>query len=355
MRVVVVGATGNVGTALVRALGAEPGVDEIVGLARRVPDGTPPKVRWLAADVRTDDLAAAFAGADAVVNLAWRIQPSRDREITRETDVEGSRRVFEAVVAAGVPVVVQASSLAAYGPRHGGPDERVDETWPATGITSSSYSREKAAVEGLMDELEVEHPELRVVRLRPALIFQRSAAEEVRRYFLGPFWPSALVRPGRLPVVPLPPSLRFQVVHADDVAEAYRLVLLDPDARGAYNVATEPVITPRRFARVLGGGLGGYPVPVPSRALRLLAKATWLARLQPTPPGWVDLAMRSPLLDASRLRGLGWAPEHDGPATLLELLEGLHDRAGGDTPPLDPDAGGPLRVDELRTGVGGGT
>lgn len=355
MRVVVVGATGNVGTALVRALAADRAVHEIVGLARRVPSHAPAKVRWVAADVRTDDLTAVFRGADAVVNLAWRIQPSRNREITRGTDVEGSRRVFEAVVAAGVPVVVQASSLAAYGPRRGGPDERVDETWPATGISTSFYSREKVAVEGLMNDLEAAHPDLRVVRMRPALIFQRTAAEEIRRYFLGPFWPSALVRPGRLPVVPLPPALRFQVVHADDVAEAYRLVLLDPGARGAYNVAAEPAITPRRFARVLGGGLGGYPVPVPARALRLLAKATWLARLQPTPPGWLDLAMESPLLDTTRIRALGWAPEHDGPATLLELLEGLRDRAGGETPPLHPDAGGPFRIDELRTGVGGGS
>jgi nucleoside-diphosphate-sugar epimerase len=354
VRIVVVGATGNVGTALVRALGKDPAVEEIVGVARRVPDHVPPKVRWAAADVRHDDLTSIVAGADAVVHLAWRIQPSRDREVTRETDVEGTRRVFEAVVAAGVPVVVQASSLAAYGPRRGGPDERVDESWPTTGIATSFYSREKVAVEALMNDLEAAHPDLRVVRMRPALIFQRSAAQEIRRYFLGPFWPSALVRPGRVPIAPLPPALRFQVVHADDVAEAYRLVLLDPQARGAYNVAAEPAITPRRFARILGGGLGGWPVPVPARALRLLAKTTWLTRLQPTPPGWVDLAMQSPLLDTSRIRSLGWAPVHDGPATLLELLEGLRDRAGGDTAPLDPDAGGPLRTRELRSGVGGG-
>lgn len=354
MRIVVVGATGNVGTALVRVLGQDPAVEEIVGVARRVPDHVPPKVRWAAADVRSADLASLFAGADAVVNLAWRIQPSRDREVTRETDVEGSRRVFEAVVAAGVPVVVQASSLAAYGPRHGGPDERIDESWPTTGIATSFYSREKVAVEALMNDLEAAHPELRVVRMRPALIFQRSAAQEIRRYFLGPFWPSALVRPGRVPIAPLPRALRFQVVHADDVAEAYRLVLLHPRARGAYNVAAEPPITPRRFARVLGGGLGGWPVPVPARALRLLATTTWLTRLQPTPPGWVDLGMQSPLLQTARIRALGWAPRHDGPAVLLELLEGLRDRAGGDTPPLDADAGGPLRSGELRSGVGGG-
>ncbi|MEV4418656.1 NAD-dependent epimerase/dehydratase family protein [Patulibacter sp. NPDC049589] len=354
MRVVVLGATGNVGTAVVRALVAESRVTAITGFARRAPETAPPKVRWVAGDVRDHDLAELFRGADAVVNLAWRIQPSRRRDITRETDVGGTARVLDAVAAAGVPTVVQASSLAAYGPHRGDPGARVAEDWPAVGISTSFYSREKVAAEALLDVFEERHPAVRVVRLRPALIFQRSAAQEVRRYFLGPFWPSPLVRPGRIPVVPLPPALRFQVVHADDVAEAYRLVLLDDDARGAYNVAAEPVITPRRFARVLGGDRG-TPVPVPAAALRLLAKATWLARVQPTPPGWLDLAMGSPLLDTTRIRGLGWAPRHDGPSTLLELLEGLRDRAGGDTPPLDADAGGPWRSGEVSSGIGGGS
>ena len=279
----------------------------------------------------------------------------RDRELTRETDVGGTARVLEGVAAAGVPLVVHASSVAAYGPRRGGPDERVDESWPTTGIPTSFYSREKVAAEGLLNDFEASHPEVRVVRMRPFLVFQRSAAEEIRRYFLGPFWPSPLVRPGRVPVVPLPPSLRFQAVHSDDVAEAFRLVLHAPDARGAYNVASDPAITPRRFAKILGGSLGGVPIPVPARALRLAAKATWLARVQPTPPGWVDLGMQSPLLSTDRIRALGWVPRHDGPAVLRELLEGLHDRAGGDTPPLHPRAGGRFRMDELRTGVGGGS
>lgn len=354
MRIVIIGATGNVGTALVRSLVAEPRVTEIVGFARRAPDSTPDGVEMVTGDVRTHDLTTLVAGADAVVHLAWRLQPSRHQEITRSTDVGGTKRVLEAVAAAGVPTVVVASSLAAYGPRGGDPDQRVDETWPTTGIPTSFYSREKVAVERALDVFEGEHPEVRVVRVRPAIIFQRSAAQEIRRLFLGPFWPDALVRPGWIPITPLPPALRFQVVHADDVADAFRLVAVDPDARGAYNVAAEPVITPRRFAKVLGGRRG-MPVPVPAMLLRLLASATWLARIQPTPPGWLDLGMQSPLLSTERIRALGWAPRHDGPAVLHELLAGMRDGAGGDTPPLAADAGGRFRGDEIRSGVGGGS
>ena len=51
MRVVVTGASGNVGTSVLEALGREPEVKEIVGIARRVPEVSYPKVEWAGADV----------------------------------------------------------------------------------------------------------------------------------------------------------------------------------------------------------------------------------------------------------------------------------------------------------------
>jgi UDP-glucose 4-epimerase len=87
--------------------------------------------------------------------------------------------------------------------------------------------------------------------------------------------------------------------------------------------------------------------------LRAAAGLTWRARLQPTPPGWIDLALGVPIMDTSRLRDeLGWVPKHSATDALLEVLEGMRDSAGLDTPPLDPSTGGPFRVRELLTGVG---
>jgi len=56
MRVVVVGASGNVGTSTLAALGDAPAVEEIVALARRRPQLELPKARWAEADVTRDDL-----------------------------------------------------------------------------------------------------------------------------------------------------------------------------------------------------------------------------------------------------------------------------------------------------------
>jgi nucleoside-diphosphate-sugar epimerase len=165
MRVFVTGANGNVGTSLLRALAAEDVVDEVVGLARRRPGREFPKTEWRSADVEHADLAALFDGADCVVHLAWRIQPSHDVAVLRRTNVVGSERVFRAVADAGVPALVYGSSVGAYSP---GPKERrVEESWPAEGTPTSFYARHKAEVERLLDRFQLERPETRVVRLRP--------------------------------------------------------------------------------------------------------------------------------------------------------------------------------------------
>jgi nucleoside-diphosphate-sugar epimerase len=313
---VVTGASGNVGTSVLRKLALHGKVAEIVGLARRLPALQMPKTEWVAADIVSDDLVPIFAGADAVVHLAWAIQPSRDAEKLHAVNVDGSARVLDAVARAGVPALVYASSVGAYSP---GPkdDPGVGESWPTDGIPSSFYSRHKAAVERLLDRFEIENPQVRCVRLRPGLIFKSQAASEQRRYFAGPLVPTFLMHPRFIPVVPDTPRLRFQAVHADDVAQAYCLALVNDDARGAYNVAADPVLDPDRLAELLGA----RKLPVPGQLLRGAAALTWRLRLQPSPEGWVDMALGVPVMNTSRIREeLGWDPDRSGGEALLELL-----------------------------------
>ena len=347
MRVVIVGASGNVGTSLIRTLEHEPRVESILGVARRRPGWNPPKVEWATADVRSDDLVPLFRGADCVVALAWLIQPSRDESVTRAVNVDGSRRIFEATVAAGVPALVYSSSIGAYSPAP--KDRPVDESWPTGGIRSSFYSRHKADVERILDEVERSSPGLRSVRIRPGLVFKREAATGIRRLFAGPLLPTPLMRRTRIPVFPNIPNLVVQGVHSLDLADAFRLAIV-ADARGAYNVAADPVLDVAAFS----AALHARPVPVPAAVARALTDVTWRLRLQPTPPGWVDLALNVPVMDTSRARDeLGWRPRRTATEAFLEVLEGMHDGAGLDTPPLSPDTSGPARSREIGTGVGG--
>ncbi|MGH3786324.1 MAG: SDR family oxidoreductase [Pseudonocardiaceae bacterium] len=344
-RVVVVGATGNVGTSVVQALADDSSVRSILGVARRLPQWSAPRTEWVQADIERDDLVDLFRGADVVIHLAWLIQPTHSPLITWRTNVEGSKRVFQAVAKAGVPALVYASSVGAYSP--GPKDKPVDEQWPTDGWPTASYTREKAYLERSLDAFERAHPDIRVVRLRPGFIFKRESASQQRRLGVGPLLPHRLVRPGLVPFVPDLPGLRFQVLHTEDVAQAYRLAALGR-ARGAFNIGAEPVVD----AAMLAECLGARTVRVPVWPVRTALWLAWHLHLVPASPYLFDIFLRLPIMDTTRARTeLGWSPRYSSRAAIEELLGGMRDGAGMSTPPLAPTTPGG-RIHELRTGVG---
>ena len=338
MRIVITGATGNVGSQLLPQLLSTPEITSVVGLARRLPADPDPAVEWHAVDVAEDDLGPLLRGADVVVHLAWLLQPAHSPDEMHRVNVQGSRRVFDAALAEGVPVIVHASSVGVYAPGPNSP--RVTESHPHTGISTSTYSRHKAEVEAMLDALERDHPERRVVRLRPGVVFQASAASELARYFLGPFVPQSLVRRSLLPLLPDVPELAVQALHSQDMASAYVLAITRP-VTGAFNVAAEPVLDPPTLARLLGA----RTFPLPLALVRGVVDATWRLHLQPTDPGWVDIGTKGPVMDVTRARTeLGWSPEHSAGEALIETLDAMAAGAGGTSPVLRPRASGPARL-----------
>lgn len=346
MRVVVVGATGNVGTSVVETLAADGQVDAIIGIARRRPRWQPPKTTWIQADISRDELEPHFRGADAVVHLAWLFQPSHDELATWRNNVLGSMRVFDAVAGAGVGALVYASSVGAYSP---GPKDRgVDESWPTHALPTAAYGREKSYLERVLDSFERQHPQVRVVRMRPAFIFKRESASQQRRLFAGPLLPTTLIRPSLLPIVPDLPGLRLQALHSFDAAQAYRLAVVRP-VRGAFNIAADPVID----ARTLGDLLGARPVKLPLAPIRAAVAGAWNLHLMPASPTLVDLALSLPIMDTARAGAeLEWTPMRTSLEAIRDFLDGLRDGGGMDTPPLEPSAGGRFRGKEVATGVG---
>lgn len=329
MRIAITGASGNVGTAILhnlqRQLESKPGSLELVGISRRLPDTSRAPYRgveWHTLDVGADAdfprLRTALAGVDAVVHLAWQLQPNRDLEQLFRTNVTGTANVLEAAGQTGVGHIVCASSVGAYS--RAPKDRRTDESWPATGIPGSHYSRHKAEQESLLDRFEGDHPGVKVARLRPGLTFQRNAGSEIGRYFLGPLIPRLLPRRLKIPILPAPDDLIFQAVHADDVAEAYWRVL-DRRESGAFNIAAEPAVTPHELARLLHAR---RILPIPMALLRGLAGLTWKLRIQPTDAGWIDMAAGAPVMDTGRARRLlDWEPKVSSVDAIAQLLDGM--------------------------------
>jgi UDP-glucose 4-epimerase len=337
MRIVVTGASGNVGSALLRRLQAD-GDHQVVGLARRLPDvgpGAPAHlagVEWVSVDLSKDGAAPAlweaFEGADAVVHLAWGFQPSHDVDYLEELGVGGTRRVLDAVAAAKVPHLVHMSSVGAYSAKRD--DDPVDESWPTDGIPSSWYSRSKAAAERLLDAHERAGSTTVVTRLRPGIVGQRTAGSALLRYGVPGFVPGRALT--LLPVLPVDRGLTIPLVHSDDVADAIVRVL-ERRVGGAFNLAAEPPLTAARMAEVFGARL----VHVPSGVLRPLVAASWRLHVQQVDPGWLDLGSTVPLLDCGRaFRELGWAPSVDAMTVFGEVLEGMRDTASDRTPVLRP-------------------
>jgi UDP-glucose 4-epimerase len=371
MRVVVVGATGNVGTSILRALVAEPAVTSVVGVARRVPraDGSstvsPPfdAAEWARADLadtgaRAAQLDEAFAGADVVVHLVWAIQPARKPKVLDTINVGGSRAVIDAVVRSRVPHLVFMSASGVYSP--GPADGRaIDESWPADGVPGSVYALGKARVEAMLDDTEAHHPWLTVTRLRPAIMLQREAGAEIGRYFLGPLGriglkvaagPAGRAVGGLLrgwqgepepdeqplfPLVPFPEGVRLQVLHPDDTSAALRTVVVGRHG-GAFNLAPEGALDGPALADLLADG---RRVPVPLSLARTGLGLASKARLVPVDPGWLEMAAADVVMDASRAREvLRWEPSRNQAEVLAEVLDGVLAGTTGSTPPLSRSA-----------------
>jgi UDP-glucose 4-epimerase len=334
MRIVITGASGNVGTALLRRLADSDTAHDVIGVVRRPPEPIDVygAVTWCGLDLANPDAAAelrdVFDGADAVIHLAWGFQPTRNTEYLRQTGVGGTSAVLEAAHAVRVGQLVHMSSVGAYAA--GRYAQRVDESWPTTGIASSPYSRDKSAAEAVLDDYERANGDtgITIARMRPGFIVQRVAASGLMRYALPGYVPMRAVR--LLPLLPLDRRLCIPMVHSDDVADALMRVA-ERRAAGPFNLAPEPPLGRDDVAKVLRA----RPVHIPSAVLGALVDLSWRVRLQPVDRGWLDMAFSVPLLDCGRAqRELDWHPRWSSVDALTDVIRGVAQSAHTDSPPL---------------------
>jgi UDP-glucose 4-epimerase len=330
LRIVVTGASGNVGAGVLRALAVSIPDAEVIGVCRRPPtEGLIyERVRWHAVDLSEPSAATqlepAMRGADVVIHLALAVQPVRDEDYLYRANVLGTQAVLNAMTSAGVHQLIYASSLGIYAPVAQGP---VSESWPDIGQATSTYSRHKVIVERLLDQFVLDHPETTVARFRPTVVVQREAAWLIRSLYLGPLVPRAvfkLLRRHVLRVLPLPAGLALQFVHADDVGDAV-VRLIQRRAEGSFNIAADIL-----DSHALAGLVGARPSEVSPDRMRSVVVALSRARLAALTPGWYDVATSSPLMDTSKARAeLGWAPTRSSSESAQALLDGLAEGAVG--------------------------
>src|SRR4051794_7272057 len=330
LKVAVTGPTGEIGKPLMSELERRAEVGAVLGMARRPFD--PAEEGWEKVSYRRGDildrgaLAALFDGGDVAVHLAFAIFGSREE--TRRVNLQGTRNVFEAAIKAGVKRLVYASSVAAYGFHPKNP-QPLSEDVPARGSDSFYYSRQKAELEGLLDELllgsGVEAYVFRpcIVAGPRATMLNEQTVEAVR---VGD--PVPLVRKSveKLPLVApvLPdPGTPIQLVHHDDVAQGMAAAICGDGPPGAYNLAGEGEVQVRDIARALSWRW----VPVPRPAVSLGTAAARRLSFASPKLEWAIAADTPVLMDTAKARrDLGWKPRHDAEETLMETVAGAREK-----------------------------
>jgi UDP-glucose 4-epimerase len=326
LTVAVTGPTGDLGIAIVNALERSRAVKSIIGMARRPFD--PADQGWKKTEYRQGDVTDAESvkglvkGADVVVHLAFAILSASDA--TRELNVAGSQRVFDAAAKAGAKRICYASSVAAYGFHDDNPDWLTEDIAPR-GSPEHPYSHQKAEVERVLGEVLMRHPGTVAYAYRPCIVAgptARTMLEEIPYYRLSETMPDPVARllsslPVLKPVIP-DPGIRFQLVHEDDVASAFAAGVRGLGEPGPYNLAASGTLTMSDVA----DALGWYSVPVPKQLVDATAEVATRLPLMPETVAWIHSVKKPVLMKTERAKKeLRWRPKHTAKATLKEMAE----------------------------------
>lgn len=304
MDVAVTGSGGLVGRRLVAALAEDPDVDRVVALdvvEQRVPAGVAAGI----ADVRDPAIGDALAGVDALVHLAFQLDPLHDEEAMRAINVDGTQTTLQAAVDAGVRRIVVASSASVYG-AHPDNDVPLTESSPRRPPAEFSYARHKGEVEDWLWGWAGSLPdEITVTVLRPAIV-------------AGPGVDNFVSRQLELPRIVTVAGHRppLQVVHVDDVVAAFRLAATT-DLPGAYNVAAPGWLSLDEALAVLGR----RSLDLPEEIAWGLASALWRVGIADAPAGQLPYLMHPWVLDVRRLEAAGWTAQHSNRDALAALAE----------------------------------
>jgi nucleoside-diphosphate-sugar epimerase len=299
-------------------------VERDVGMARRPFDIAAhgwEKVEYRRGDVLDRaSVDALVEEADVVVHLAFVIVAGREE--SRRINLEGSRNVFEAAVAAGAKRLVYTSSVAAYGFDRSLP-ALLEEDEPVRGSSRHPYSAHKAEVEELLGEVLGGSATDSYV-FRPCIVAGPEATMlldlvplvAVGKAMPGPLrWALGRV-PSLRPVLP-DPGTPFQLVHHDDVAAALSAAVIGGGEAGVYNLAGPGELTVSDLARELGW----HSVPAPRLAVSATAEVIAQVPYLPDEAAWIEAIRRPVLMDTTRARRrLHWMPHHDAKGTLRETV-----------------------------------
>lgn len=307
MRYVITGGSGYLGSCLIERLAEREETERIVNLDVRPPRVSRPKAEFLSGDVRDRqgirDLLERER-PDALVHLAFVLDPIHDEARMYDIDVNGTHAVLWAAAEAGVEHVLVTSSATAYGAFADNP-KPIAEDWPVRGHPGFPYARHKAEADRLCQLWAAEHPDRTMTIVRPSIVFGPSVNNFIVRAYERPF---TLGIEGS--------DEEFQLVHEDDVPTAI-CGLLDARASGAFNLAGDGLMRWREAAELAGLRMRD----VKQRTAQRILAAAWRLHAIEAPPGFIDFVRYPWVVSNDKLKAeTGWEPQHDTRQTFEQTM-----------------------------------
>jgi nucleoside-diphosphate-sugar epimerase len=246
MRCVITGANGFLGQVLIKNL-----IDKghnVLGLVRR--EESKKVVTNLGAEVelaelfdksKLNDILKKYK-ADTVFHLAAEIATQRNKDLIYKVNVEGTRLLAESCRGVNLSSFVFASSVVIGNPK----GELLDEESNLIATTAYGKSKQQGE-EMLLNEMRINN--LPVVILRPSHVYGYGG------------WYSDLVGEmlkGRF-MIPGDGENWWDVVHVDDVADAFRLAAENPKKGEVFHIVDDKPILMKNFFNLTAKELGLKP------------------------------------------------------------------------------------------------
>lgn len=271
----------------------------VVGLDLREPSANRKfsEINYISDDIRSKKIGDYLREhqIDVVVHLAAIISPTKtmSREFLHDVEVNGTRNLLDACVAANVQQFIVTSSGAAYGYHPDNPDW-LDETAPLRGNPEFAYSDHKRQIEEMLAEFRATHPQMRQLIFRPGTILGANVNNQITNLFKKPVVLG--LRGADSP---------FVFIWDNDVAA----VILDGirnGKSGIFNLAGDGTLSMPEIATILGKPYVSLPVSIVKSALYLLK----LLNLTQYGPEQVNFIRYRPVLDNKRLKSeFGYIPQ----------------------------------------------
>jgi UDP-glucose 4-epimerase len=301
VRYLITGGAGYIGGRLIDELSERDETELIVIVDVNPPKRQWPKTQFVKGDVRDRHAIQGLLEQhkiDALVHLAFILNPIHDEATMYDVDVNGTQMVLAAAAEAGTQQVLVTTSATAYGAFPDNP-KPIAEDWPVRGAPDFSYAKDKADADRICQLWALEHPDRVMTIVRPCIVFGPNVDNYIVRTFINnPFFP---VLDGV--------EQEFQLVHEDDVVSAL-FALLDGKKPGAFNLAGDGLVTWRAASELLGKKTRELSL----KNMKRFAGAMWRMHVPRTeaPPGNLDFIRYPWIVSTEKLKAeTDWKPRFD--------------------------------------------